>query len=35
MLGHFHNGDATDLSLGICGVVALLGLFARMTGLWP
>jgi len=31
----WRNGDATELSLYLCGMLALLGLVARVAGVWP
>ena len=35
MLRHFHKGDATELALFLAGMLALIGLVARMVGVWP
>lgn len=29
-----HNGDASELALFLCGLLALVGLVARMAGVW-
>lgn len=30
-----HNGDASEFALFLAGILALIGLVARMAGVWP